>query len=130
MIELVILGPPISWKAPYVGSRGAYSPKYHEKRIVQQLIREMYKGQMVTDPVRCDCLFYIPIPKSVSKKKRKKMIEGEIRPTGGGDLTNLRKFYEDCLQEIVIDNDRQIVEGETEKWYGENSRSVVIISPV
>jgi Holliday junction resolvase RusA-like endonuclease len=129
MIELVIEGPPTVWKAPYVGTRGAFSPKHHVKNIYRDILRAAYKGHLITDPVRCDCYFYMPIPKSASKKMRQKMIDGEIRPTAGGDLTNLRKFIEDCLQEIVIDNDRQIVEGDTEKWFSDNPRSVLQIFP-
>lgn len=130
VIDLVIPGLPVVWKAPYVGSKGAYSPRFHEKRIIQVLIKSLYKGEIVKEPIRCDISFYLPIPKSASKKKQAKMKAHEIRPTGGGDLTNLRKMYEDCLQEIVIENDRQIVEGETDKWYDDEPRTVVHISPV
>lgn len=128
MIDLVIPGVPVSWKAPYVGSRGAYSPKHAEKQIVRTLLKAMYKGELITRLIRCDFNFYLPIPKSTSKKKLQKMKMCEIRPTAGGDLTNLRKFYEDCLQDIVIENDRQIVEGETAKWYDDEPRTTVHIS--
>ena len=57
-------------------------------------------------------------------------MEDLLRPTGGGDLTNLRKFYEDCLQEIVLVNDKQIVEGDTKKFYDEKPRTVIHIVPV
>jgi Holliday junction resolvase RusA-like endonuclease len=129
-IELVIPGVPVVWRAPYVGSRGAYSPKHNEKRIVQTLLKSMYKGDLIKSVICCDIYFHLPIPKSTSKKKQALMREDDIRPTAGGDLTNLRKFYEDCLQEIVIENDRQIVEGETGKWYDDEPRTVVLISPI
>lgn len=128
MICLVIPGVPVVWRAPYVGSKGAYSPKYIEKRIVQNFLKETYKGEMVKHLIRCDMMFFLPIPKSASKKKQALMRSKEARPTSGGDLTNLRKFYEDCLQEIVIENDRQIVEGETSKWYDDDPRTTVHIS--
>src|ERR1044071_1242779 len=130
MIDLIIPGIPIVWRAPYVGSRGAYSPKYNEKRIIQTLIRSIYKGELIVNPIRCDISFYLPIPKSASKKKQRQMRAKEIRPTAGGDFVNLRKWTEDCLQEIVIENDRQIVEGETSKWYDDEPRTVVRILPV
>lgn len=130
VMDLIVPGVPIVWRAPYVGSRGAYSPKYNEKRIVQILLKSTYKGELIKDIIRCDISFYLPIPKSASKKKQAQMRAQEIRPTAGGDLTNLRKFYEDCLQEIVIENDRQIVEGETDKWYDDEPRTVIHISPV
>ena len=130
VVELILEGIPIVWKAPYVGSRGAFSPKYNEKKIIQSILRSMYKGQIIKEPIRCDVFFYMPVPKSISKRKRIMMLQDEIRPTAGGDLVNLRKWIEDCLQEIVIENDRQIVEGETGKWYGEIPKTVIQILPI
>lgn len=128
MIDLVIPGVPVVWRAPYVGSKGAYSPKHAEKQIVQALLRSMYKGEIITHQIRCDMMFFVPIPKSVSKKKQALMRAKELRPKGGGDRTNYLKFYEDCLQGIVIENDNQIVEGEASKWYDDEPRTTVHIS--
>lgn len=130
ILELVIDGPPVVWRAPYVGSHGAFSTKHGEKRIIQSMIREMYKGPILLNDLRCKCVFYIQIPKSSSKKKQQLMLEGAIRPRGGGDLTNLRKWIEDCLQGIVIDNDNQIVEGDTQKWYSFSPRTMIHLSAV
>ncbi len=126
-IELHIQGAPVVWRAPYVGSRGAYSPKANEKRIVSEFIRQQYKGEPTDRLLRCDLYFYLPIPKSTSKKKRQQMLDGDIRPTAGGDLTNLRKFIEDCMNGIVYLDDRQIVEGETQKWFDDKPETVVQI---
>lgn len=130
MIHLFIEGPPVVWRAPYVGSRGAYSPKHQEKKLYQHILRQKYSGPILTDIVRVDCLFFIPIPKAYSKKKLRMIKDGTLRPTAGGDLTNLRKFIEDCLQEIVIENDKQIVEGETAKYFDVHPRTVIKILPV
>lgn len=73
--------------------------------------------------------FLMQIPKSTPKKTRVKMLSGEIRPEAGGDYTNLRKFYEDCLQEIVIVNDKQVIEGDGGKFYSESPKTVIFITP-
>lgn len=44
------------------------------------------------------------------------MLDGEILPTNC-DCTNLQKFYEDCLKNIVIKDDRYVVKITSEKLY-------------
>jgi Holliday junction resolvase RusA-like endonuclease len=98
---------PVPWKAPYVGKKGVFSPRYQVKKDTEQLLKSEYCGELITDPIRCDIYFYMPQPKQMTKHFA----------TSGGDLTNLRKFYEDCLQGIVIENDRQIIAGYSAKEY-------------
>ena len=129
MLDLTIPGLPLPWKAPYVGSRGAFSPRYAIKKTIQEHLRKTYQGPLIDVAVRVNMFFFMQIPKSASKKLVQKMISGEERPTAGGDYTNLRKFYEDCLQEIVIVNDRQIVEGDGAKLYSFEPRTVILIRP-
>ncbi len=117
MIEITLDILPLPWKAPYVGSHGAFSPRYNESKIIKAMIREQYTGSLIVGHLKVDFKFFFPIPKRTSKKKTILMLEGSIRPEGGGDLTNLRKFYEDLMQEIVFENDRQIVCGYAIKGY-------------
>lgn len=108
---------PLPWKAPYVGSRGAFSPRYNEAKIIKAMIAEQYKGSLISGQLRLDFEFFMPIPKKTSKKKTILMLDGTIRPQGGGDLDNLRKFHCDLLQGIVFEDDRQIVAGYAIKSY-------------
>ena len=107
MIKFSITTLPIPWKAPFIGSKGCFSPRYREKKETQILIAAQYRGKLIKDPIRCDMIFYMPTPK---KKKSGFCFSG-------GDLTNLRKFYEDCLQGIVIENDKQILTGNSSKKF-------------
>lgn len=119
MIELNLPILPLPWKAPYVGSHGAFSPRYNEAKIIKAMIREQYTGSLILGQLNVFMDFYFPIPKAASKKKREKMLSGEIRPQAYGDRVNLVKFYEDLMQGIVYKNDRQIVGGAEDKWYDE-----------
>jgi Holliday junction resolvase RusA-like endonuclease len=130
MIEIVINGVPLPWKAPYVGSKGAYSPRYHEVQIFRKIIQDQYHGEIIDVAINCDLVFYMPIPKSVSKKKRQLMLSGSIRPEVTPDRTNMAKLYEDCLQGIVIKNDAKIVDGRISKYYSEVPRTVIVIEKV
>lgn len=117
--EIEILGVPIPWKAPYVGTRGAYSPRTKMMQDTRAILKCMYKGSFFDEAINVDFEFNMPIPKSISKKKRKLMLEGKIRPITTPDRGNLEKLYADILQGICYKNDSIIVGGKVEKWYSE-----------
>jgi Holliday junction resolvase RusA-like endonuclease len=125
MIKLTIPFPPIPWKAPFVGSRGAFSPRYKEMKLIKSIISEQYHGELIESAIKCEMRFYMPIPKSASKKKRARMIAGELRPIITPDIGNLEKLQCDCLQGIVIKNDSQIVDALSYKYYGEKPRTEI-----
>ena len=118
------------WKAPYVGTRGAYSPRYHESKIIKELIRAQYKGEIIDVAIQCDLTFFMPIPKATRKKKRLLMLCDQLRPEGTPDRTNMAKLYEDLLQGIVIRKDSKIVDGRVSKFYSENPRTEIHIEPI
>lgn len=124
-LELIIWGLPLPWKAPYVGTRGAFSPRTKVMNDFKEILRGQYKGPILETPLICDMFFYMPIPKSASKKKQDLMIMGALRPTSTPDIDNLRKLGSDVLQGVVIKNDSQIVEGWTSKEYSLNPRTII-----
>lgn len=130
VIKIVIEGTPLSWKAPFVGSKGSFSPRYEAVQLFKQLIRQQYQGPVIECAVICEMTFYMPIPRHFTKKKHRMIAESILRPAGTPDRTNLAKLYEDCLQGIVIKNDSQIVGGKVEKFYGEVPRAVIKIEAI
>jgi Holliday junction resolvase RusA-like endonuclease len=54
------------------------------------------------------------------------MLRGEIRPTCS-DATNCQKFYEDCIKDILIEDDRYIAKISSEKIYGEQGKVLINI---
>ena len=127
MITLVVDGLPIPWKAPYVGSRGAFSPRYKEKEQIKWQLRSQFNKTPFSTPVWCEFVFYMPIPKATSNVRRIQMLNGVMHHCKRPDRTNLAKFYEDCLIGIVIEDDAQIVAGNIRKIYGEIPRTVIKI---
>lgn len=130
VVEIIIPGIPIPWMAPYVGSRGAYSPRAGIMRDLKILVKSIYNGPFFEVPVHCSFRFYMPIPKATSKKKRALMLSGHIRPAKTPDRCNLCKFYEDVLQDIVYPNDALIVGGFVEKYYGEEPKTLIQIEAI
>lgn len=91
-------------------------------RDFKEIVKKQYSGPVLEGAVSCDVIAYMPIPKSVSKKKQAMMMNGELRPCKTPDRTNICKLYEDVIQGIVIENDSQIVDGVIEKWYSATPR--------
>ena len=118
MIEINIPLSPLSWEAPLKGKYGFYDPREKEKRVVRFFVKEQYKQ----DPLQVFTVlcftFFFKIPASASATRKADMLAGKIIPTKS-DCTNLQKLYEDCLKDIVIDDDRNVAKIFSEKLYAE-----------
>lgn len=67
--------------------------------------------------VSLGCIFFLPIPGSWSETKKQKAREGDIRPTGVPDLSNLYKSIEDGCEGVLWKNDSAVVEyGAVDGW--------------
>lgn len=69
--------------------------------------------------------FYLPIPKSWSKRKKQLAMDKAIRPTVTPDIDNLAKAILDGLNGIVYADDKQIVDMTLRKFYGEEPRTEI-----
>lgn len=61
----------------------------------------------------------LPIPASASKKQRQLMLEGEIRHVKKPDLDNLEKHLMDCCTGVLWEDDRQIDDKRSRKYYSD-----------
>jgi Holliday junction resolvase RusA-like endonuclease len=126
-ILIRLSGIPLPWKAPYVGTRGAFSPRSEVMALFREQVKKQYQDLLIEDSVDCNLSFYMPIPQSFSKKKRALALAGILRPNKRPDRTNCAKLYEDCLNGIVIKDDSQIVGGYISKWYDEIPRTEIVV---
>lgn len=70
----------------------------------------------------------IPVPQSVSKKKKAEMLAGSMRPTKKPDIDNLAKQILDAMTRLQFwEDDKQIVELHCRKVYGESGKWIVEI---
>jgi Holliday junction resolvase RusA-like endonuclease len=118
MIHLHVDCNPVPWSAPKKGSHGFYDTKSKEKEFVRWQLKGQYRDTPISGHVSLDFIFFIPIPKATSKAMRKQMLERRVLPTSP-DTTNMQKLYEDCLQGIVIDNDRFASRVSSARYYSE-----------
>jgi Holliday junction resolvase RusA-like endonuclease len=135
MIAIMVPGTPIAKKRPRFFRRGnfvgTYNPQETEEGRFLLLVKEQFNRAPFDGPLRLSCGFYMPIPKSTSKKKRYAMLNEEIRPDKKPDMSNLLKFVEDCLNEIAWKDDSQIVSyGHMEKFYSEEPRTYIQIEEI
>ena len=126
-IEIFIPGEPVSWRAHAGFGRKAFNPRIYEKQQYQYIIRSQLKKQIM-GAVELTILYTLPIPKSLSKKKREAMQRGDIAHVKRPDLDNLNKFLCDCLKGICFEDDSCICRILAQKAYGDHPMTQVYIT--
>lgn len=137
-IRFVVPGQPFGKQRPKFSRAGQYVKTYTPGETVnyENLVKVMYqqvaKGKMFSDDAMLDVriIAYYGIPKSISKKKRKAMLEHKIRPTKKPDWDNIGKIICDSLNLIAYHDDSSIVEAQVRKLYSENPRVEVTIKSI
>jgi len=136
-IEFVVQGVPIAKSRPKFAVRGgfarAYTPKKtadNAKIISGEAMVAMVGRKPLEGALKCVLSFYMPIPKSTSKKDVAKMLSGEIKHVRKIDLDNAEKQVLDAMNEIVYLDDAQIVSLSATKCYSDNPRTEIIIEEV
>ena len=102
------------------------------ENLVKMEYRQQCRGIRFPDDAMLDVRVYAfyAIPSSVSKKKRKAMLEKKIRPTKKPDFDNIGKVICDSLNGIAYRDDAQVVDGMVRKFYAEHPRVVVTINEI
>ncbi len=125
---------PIPWKRPGYAKRGShifvYDQQKKEKAQTKWLLRGQYGGAILTVPIHMNIIFYLPIPKSTSKKKRREMNLGLISAMHKPDVDNLVKFYMDCMTDVIYMDDAQVVDLHAQKKYADNPHVLISFSPL
>jgi Holliday junction resolvase RusA-like endonuclease len=125
-------GAPITKLRPrfsrHKGKVRTYDSQSEEKNTIGWQLKARMKGRNpLQGPLRLDIKFYMPIPKSASKKKKEQMASGEIKHTKTPDCDNMVKAYLDCMNDIVYIDDKQIYKLNATKLYGEYPRTEIKI---
>lgn len=130
---LEIPGEPVGKGRPRVVRNGAFSRTYTPEKTAsyENLVKITYDSRYHNMIFPADAHLSMTIranygiPKSASARKRKAMIDGEIRPTKKPDCDNVGKIIADALNGMCYHDDAQIVEMRIEKWY--SNRPCVIV---
>lgn len=122
MTMYVIPGNPIALPRARSSRRGFYDPAYKAKTNLQWYFKETYPNHPLYEAaISLEVTFYMPIPKSISKKKHQLLIGQPHTKTK--DLDNNLKFLCDALNEILWKDDALIWSINAKKIYGEEPRT-------
>ena len=116
-----------------LGRYSRYTPeqtKNYENWVKLSFINQYPNFKPLENELEVSIKAYFEIPKSVSKKKREQMLNGNIRPTIKPDLDNIAKSILDALNKLAYVDDKQIVFLEVEKFYDESPRVELMVEEI
>lgn len=106
--KLIFPGNPIPLARPRLGKYKVYDPQKDLKKItISCLFQQKINWQKLEGAIGMAMEFHMPIPKCSEAQKYKVLNSPHVKKP---DLSNMIKYYEDCLQPHVFENDSQIVE--------------------
>lgn len=129
VLSINIPGAPIAKKRPRFVRRGKFVSTYNPQETEEG--RWLWEAMMcippdfgvIVDPVEVRATFFMPIPSSISAKKRTELNHHFKKP----DVDNLLKFVLDCLNGMLIKDDSQVYALSAQKLYSENPRTCIEI---
>jgi Holliday junction resolvase RusA-like endonuclease len=129
-IFFTVPGEPRGWaRARTQGARFFTDTKTRsEKQAVAAWAMEA-GARIIDGPVSVTLTAYLRIPKSATKKARAAMLAGAERPTKKPDGDNLAKLALDALNGVCWHDDVQVVDLTVRKFWSDEPRLVVEISP-
>lgn len=114
--------------------RIAYKRLIDDRAAIKRRIKWCLKGQYREEPLatalKVTFAFYMAIPASTTRIRKRAMLEGRIRPTKKPDCSNLIKLYEDCMTGIAYQDDRFIVSVHADKFWAERPSTIITITPI
>lgn len=133
MKQLTIDGVPVAKGRPRLGRYGTYTPKKtqeYEEYVKMCWVAKYGAIQPAEQPLEVNIVFYLPIPKSYSKKQRAEILNGRLKHTKKPDIDNLIKSVLDALNGLAYVDDSKIIKAAAEKQYSEKPRTEIQISEV
>lgn len=130
MLEFTIPGEPKAKARHRTTKQGFnYTPKetVEYENWVKQCFMLEHGQAMLEGQVKAVIRAYFGIPKSYSKKKRREIEEGILRPTKRPDTDNLAKAILDSLNGIAYKDDSAVVTLQVEKHFDDNPRVEVAL---
>lgn len=116
---------PIPWqRARLSGNRFFDAQKEDKLSFGLYLNKQHGFDPIFSNPIHMDVTFYMPIPKSI--KKRKSSLYHSTFP----DLDNLCKFLMDAIKDVLVIDDKIICSLSAKKMYDKEPRTEIVITEV
>lgn len=133
IIETEVTGTPFAKQRPRATKKGRFVTIYTppETKSYEKRVRDQYYEQngfrMLDGPLEVNITGVFAVSDSISKKRKKLMLEGKILHTKKPDCDNMAKIALDALNGIAYKDDSQIVKLTVNKEYGEDPKLRIII---
>ena len=142
-VVITIPGPPIPLKRPRVTKSHTYDPQAEIKEDIYWMIKSQLPhacvptgDQFYSDsqfslfrgPVALAFTFFMPIPKSTSKKKKQELLNEIPLHIKKPDLDNLIKFYCDVSTVALFYDDSQVYNINAIKLYSDEPRTIIKVT--
>ena len=108
-----------------------YTPRKTQE--YEDLVRISYRAvskQKLEGAISATIYGYFEPPKSISKKQREQMLNGDISYIKKIDSDNLAKSILDALNGVAYDDDSQVCLLVVQKLYGEKARVEVVLEEI
>lgn len=99
-------------------------------RAYEKLVAESWTGRMRHGAIKVEIWAFFKIPKSASKKMRRRMILNLEKPEKKPDIDNIEKIILDGLQGRAFEDDKQVIEITAHKAYGLEPRVLVEVKEI
>jgi Holliday junction resolvase RusA-like endonuclease len=135
MIKLILRGEPTAQARVRVFKRGnrvmTFDPQVALKRDlkiqVKEQLDELENDWHFPEYPRVMFWFYMPMPKSMTKKERLLATESSLKHVKKPDVDNLVKLYLDVLVGAALRDDNAVSLGQAMKVYSTSPRTVIFI---
>lgn len=135
IVRFTIPGKPVGKARPRVfqnkntGKTQAVTPQgtLSYENLIKWIYTNTQGATKLEGEIEANIIAYYPIPKSMSKKDRKLIEEGKLRPKIKPDIDNVSKCVLDAINGIAYKDDSQVVKLVTEKRYDDNTRVEVVL---
>jgi Holliday junction resolvase RusA-like endonuclease len=112
------------------GQGRCYDPSSKDKQYIQWQVKPFAPVKPLDCPLELTLVFFLPIPKKVSKAVRLQMLNRVLLPDKTPDEDNLAYLVTNALKEIVYDDDKRICAKHVYKFYGEEPKTVIRVRPI
>ena len=97
------------------------------KQCAMQAVKDQVDFVPLSGPLEVGLTVVVGVPKSWSRKRASRALEGTDRPVGKPDMDNVVKLHLDALNGIVWKDDAQVVALRASKVYGETPKVILTV---
>ena len=130
-IFLNIPGKPIPLKRPrakyFSNKMWVYNSQLDEMTNTKLIMKSQYRAPPVNEALCVSYLFEMPLSSWKSPKNHKRELNNTMHPINRPDVSNIIKYYEDCMNGVIYSDDSIIIRTSALKIYSKNPRTLIWI---